>query len=224
MDIYLRQFDNPNDFIKFPVVPKGVSVNQEQKIENFEALDIGDLKLIGTMGNRKLTISSFFPVKDYPFLKDRAYKGMEYIDKIQAWRTSRKPLKINVSGLNAVMNCVIESLDYGIKDGSGDVYYTITVEEYKTPEINKIKLKERKVRINTAPTAVITSEKSKYKKKKKNVKRIAVRSGKDLGYDIITHIEDASKIKILKEEGDYAKIKTGIQVGYIIKKALVGGA
>lgn len=40
MDIYLRQFDNPNDFIKFPVVPKGVSVNQEQKIENFEALDM----------------------------------------------------------------------------------------------------------------------------------------------------------------------------------------
>lgn len=214
MDIYLRQFDNPNDFIKFPVIPKGVNCNSEQKIETFETLSIGDLKLLGVMGNRTLTLSSFFPNKDYPFLRDRTYTGMEYIDKIQAWRASKKPLKINISDLNIVMNCVIESLDFAIQDGSGDIYYNLSVEEYKMPQINKAKLKERLVRINTVPVTQITTPKSSYVKKKKSKPKVKVYSGPAIGYDLLAEIDKDVKVKILGKEGEFIKIKHKNQVAY----------
>ena len=76
MDIYLS-VNNREQVICLPVLPAEFTVSKPQKNEVFETVDQGELKLIGKAGLKGITISSFFPVRDYPFLKDRTYKGFE---------------------------------------------------------------------------------------------------------------------------------------------------
>jgi len=86
-------------------------------------------KLIGRSGLKSLTIESFFPVKDYPFSRDRTYKGWEYVEIIESWK--RVPVRLIATNTPVNMLVVIDNFEYGIQDGSGDVYYSLALSEFK---------------------------------------------------------------------------------------------
>lgn len=207
MDIYL--YDNKNkDFIKFPVVPESISIDSIQKMETFESLGQGDLKILGLMGNRKFDLNSFFPVNDYPFLKDRTFRGMEYINKIENWRLTREPLIILISDLNINFKCVIENLTYTIQDGSGDIYYKLSIEEYKVPVIKKTTVQQTK--IVTSPQNQNVSQPSTTIDYLENSYGIVtapsglnVRTGNGIGYEKLGTLSYNEKVKLFRLEGDW---------------------
>ena len=41
--------------------------------------------LIGSPKLKSISISSFFPIRDYPYLRDKSMKGWEYVYKIDTW-------------------------------------------------------------------------------------------------------------------------------------------
>lgn len=130
MDIYLFTFDRA-EVIRLPVIPSEIMISSSQKNEVFETVQLGELKLIGLKGLKSLNIDSFFPSKDYPFLKDRTYKGFEYVDIIEKWRDTRLPIRLLITDTNINMPTSIDDFEYGIKDGTMDVYYTLTITEFK---------------------------------------------------------------------------------------------
>jgi hypothetical protein len=130
MDIYIYTNDR-NEVIRLPVVPTEVMVRSPQKNEIFESISLGELKTIGTKGLKTLSLSSFFPSKDYPFLKDRTYKGFEYSDIIERWRSSGLPMRLMVTETNINMPITIDEFEYGIKDASKDVVYNMTISEFR---------------------------------------------------------------------------------------------
>lgn len=130
MDIYLFTFDR-KEVIKLPVIPNEITVNSPQKNEVFETVQMGELKLIGLKGLKSLNIDSFFPSKDYPFLKDRTYKGFEYINIIEKWRDTRLPIRLLITATNINIPVAIDNFDYGIKDGTMDIYYALALTEFK---------------------------------------------------------------------------------------------
>lgn len=215
MDIYLY---GTGEYIKFPVTPLEIEVDSPQDIETFESLDFGDLKIIGKEGNRKLSIESFFPNKNYAFRKDYRYNGMEYINKIKQWRSQRNPLTIIITDLNINFKCVIESLTYSIKDGSGDIYYTISIDEYFVPGIRRAAAHEKvkttpvnqeyegEVNFLTNTYGIVTAKDG-----------LTVRSGKGIGYNVLGRLNYGDKVHLfrLEDQGAWWNIYYTPHGGYV---------
>lgn len=198
MDIYL--YNRPKgDFIKFPIVPKKIGANSLQDVETFKTLSKGNIKLIGEVQERKLSIDSFFPSEtNRSYAKDRKYKGMEYIDKIQSWRNTKEPMYLVISDLNIAMECVITSLDYNIQDGSGDIYYSLDIEESKKPEIKTVAPTKKVTK--TTKEEVVKTLPSSYGIVTADV--LNVRNGNGTNYSIIGTLTQGTKVKLYRLEGN----------------------
>ena len=81
MDIYLS-VNNRADILKIPVLPSQFTISKPQSTETFETVSHGELMLIGSPKLKSISISSFFPIRDYPYLRDKSMKGWEYVYKI----------------------------------------------------------------------------------------------------------------------------------------------
>lgn len=121
-----------------PVTPKVYTWEAGVRVESVSIDRLGDVNMAGypTLDNRPL--ECMFPARDYPFLTpgartDPAY----YIEKFTAWSHARRVLRYLVHGtaLNAAI--VIQSIKYTEQDGTNDVYATLTLREYRTPEVIK---------------------------------------------------------------------------------------
>lgn len=84
-------------------------------------------------------IDSFFPSKDYPFLRDRSFKGWEYVEIIESWIDRRLPIRLIITDTPINIPCAIESFEYRL-DQSGDISYTLSLGEFRL-----IQLEQRRV-------------------------------------------------------------------------------
>jgi hypothetical protein len=130
LDIFLS-INNREQVIKLPIVPSEFQIQSPHNNETFNTVNQGDLKLIGNRGLKSLMIAAFFPAKDYPFTRDRSFKGWEYVTIIESWIERRVPIRLIMTNTPINMAATIENFDYGVKDGSGDVYYSLTLSEFK---------------------------------------------------------------------------------------------
>ena len=79
-----------------------------------------------------MTIESFFPNQDYSFCLYKGYpKPYECIKLLLTWKDSGKTIRVIVTGTPINYAMAIESLTYSEVDGTGDVYFTLELKEYK---------------------------------------------------------------------------------------------
>ena len=71
MDIYLS-VNNREQVICLPVLPAEFTISKGRSNEVFETVSHGELNLIGKSKLKSISWDSFFPSKDYPFLRDRS--------------------------------------------------------------------------------------------------------------------------------------------------------
>lgn len=129
MDIYLS-VNNRAEVLKLPVVPKEFTVSKPQKNEVFETVTQGELRLIGTPGLKSITISSFFPIREYPFLRDNTYKGFEYVYIIDTWILQKLPIRLIITDTPINMAVSVENFEYTIGQ-DGDLKYSLVLGEFK---------------------------------------------------------------------------------------------
>lgn len=129
MEFWLKNAET--DKIQLPVKPSDYVVTVAHKNTVVNVTQLGDINLIGKTGLRDITLSSFFPAKDYNFSNNSDRKEpLTYVEKIEGWRKSGKPIRVIITGtLN--MECTIESFSWGEQDATGDIYYTLALKEYK---------------------------------------------------------------------------------------------
>lgn len=133
MDIFIS-INNREQVIKLPVLPKEFKIQSGMKNETFDTINQGEIKLIGMESLKSISIQSFFPNNDYTFLRDRSYRGWQYVEMIEAWKDRRVPIRLIITDSPKElvnMACTIESFEYGKQDGTGDIYYTLTLSEFK---------------------------------------------------------------------------------------------
>lgn len=137
MEFWLQK-DNDSK-LQLPVKPSEFNVNVANRNTVVNVLQIGDINLLGKTGLREITLSSFFPAKDYNFSNNsNRKKPKTYIKTLESWRKSGEPIRVIITGvLN--MQCSIESFTYGEMDATGDIYYTIALKEYKKIKVKKVK-------------------------------------------------------------------------------------
>lgn len=129
MEFWL-QMEN-DDKIQLPVKPSEYNISVAHRNTVVNVLRVGDVNLMGKTGLREISLSSFFPAKDYNFSNNSDRKEpLAYVEMIEKWRKSTRPVRVIITGvLN--MEATIESFSYGEKDATRDTYYTMALKEYK---------------------------------------------------------------------------------------------
>lgn len=132
--------NNNEEVLQLPVPPQKYSVPSPWKNELVDGLQ-RSIVTIGLRELRTVEIESFFPAKghDYPFLQNREYWGMEYVDMIERWRERRYPLRLIISdpsgeqSLN--MAVTLDVFEWGVKQ-DGDIFFTMKMTEFALIELS----------------------------------------------------------------------------------------
>ena len=173
-----------NSSIVLPVTPEsfGVQVKNNNSVVNIN--NFGNYNMMGKTGLKSITISSFFPAQDYNFSSgsDEPY---ELVNQIEEWRLSTKPLNLLIENSTIDFDCLIDSFEYKEQDGTGDVYFTLVLTEYRNiqeslPSDKLTGLKGRKSALQKAIGDVsisISKGMSPMKAIKKAVKKSVKKSG-----------------------------------------------
>lgn len=127
--------------VQFPVNPAEFEVGNPYENTRININSLGEINMKGKRGLKTLKFSSFFPANDYEWLNSGTLFGnltdsnagdpYGNIAKIRQIAESDKPAKISISGTDVSMDCLIDDFSYKEQDGSGDVYFSLEVSEYR---------------------------------------------------------------------------------------------
>ena len=125
--------------LSFPVDPSEFHCSVSNKNTTVDIISAGEYNMIGKTGLKSISVASFFPAQKYQFLNYSAStKPYSNVELIESWRQSGYPCHIVVSNSPISFDCLIESFEYGENDGTKDVYFTLSLKEYRYPQtLNK---------------------------------------------------------------------------------------
>lgn len=204
MQIWLKQ---GKEKFRLPVLPSGFEESVSQQNTSVNINSFGEVNILGKRGLKTLSLSSFFPKKEYGFLQytNDLLKPYESVDLIESWMDA--PIKVTITGTNIDMDATIESFTYSEQDGTGDVYYTIDLKEYRKPTIDTVKKKT----VNKKSTKVEVASTKRTSKKVKST-TYTVKQGDTL-WDIAKKLTgDATNCYAIANQNNISKPYT-IKVG-----------
>ena len=137
--------------VDFPVSPPDFEVVNPYNNSTLNINNIGEINMLGKRGLATMKFSSFFPAQEYEWLNSGGglnglltggLSGMlgsstvaggpyEYVAKIQQMAELGQPCSISITGTDVSMDCTIDEFSYKEQDGSGDVYFSLSLKEYR---------------------------------------------------------------------------------------------
>ena len=136
-----------------PVTPPSFELSSGINVETINIHTVGDVILPGHSTLSTFKIDCMLPAKKYSFNQPKAStRPYDYIKKFEGWKDKSTILRFVVSGTTVNVQSIITDVSYGEKDGTGDVYVTITFREYRKLSV---------VQVNKTGNNARASEKSK---------------------------------------------------------------
>lgn len=129
-----------NLIVQLPVLPESLSVQQSSNNTTSQIVKLGEITNIGIQGLKSLSIDSFLPMFDAPYVQTSGSfkKPQFYLDFIERVRKERKPIRLVITDTEINMMVSIESFDYNRMWGTEDISYTLSLKEYKPHSIRKL--------------------------------------------------------------------------------------
>ncbi len=128
MDIFLS-VNNREEILRLPIIPPEFSVSKPQGDETFETVSGAELSFIDAPGLKSIGWESFFPCRDYSFLRGERLDDMwQYGYKIDMWIKRKLPIRLIISGTPINMAVKVTTFDYKLAS-SGDIEYSIEFKE-----------------------------------------------------------------------------------------------
>lgn len=127
--------------VTFPVSPPSFEVSNAYNNSTINVNSLGDINMLGKRGLTTIKFSSFFPAQAYSgIVRSAPDSPYSYIEKIKSFAQKGQPCKLAISNTNINLNVSIDSFDYSEKDGTNDVYFSISLREYRyiLPNSNKL--------------------------------------------------------------------------------------
>lgn len=138
MQIWLMS-ENKKERLRLPVLPASW---QNQSSNNNTTVDItsfGELNLIGKTKLKEISIETFFPAHKYDFCQYKTFPSpYACVKLVEKWRVSGKPIRLLITDTTVNMAASIETFDYGEQDGTGDVYFTLDLKEYRYTTVHSV--------------------------------------------------------------------------------------
>lgn len=143
MEIWLKYED---DSYRFAILPTSFEIQGQQGNTIVTVHSVGEINLLGNANLKTVELSSFFPSQEYSFCQ---YTGFNldpyvYVRKIEKWKKKKYTPRLIITETNINMPVSIENFYYGENDGSGDVYFTLSLKEYKELSYTKRAVKKAK--------------------------------------------------------------------------------
>lgn len=139
--------NNRKEVIELPINPPSVEFTEKQLNQAITLLNIGEANLKGERGLKYTKLSSFFPSEKSPFYKNAKKKTDKYVAMLQEWKTTKAVVRVIISDMKINLAMLIDDFTYSMREGDGDIYYTISFSEYRTLNVPSVQI-TTKVRNN----------------------------------------------------------------------------
>lgn len=160
-------FKDRNDLYRqLPVNPPEIEYSSPFGMNRVNIASLGEVAIPGERGLKTITFSSFFP-RDFN-ASYREYEGgpspWEWVKRIEMWRDDRRNIRLIIAGTPISIPVFVEefTLQPEKAGAPGDVYYTITLVEYR-PLTGEMKEVTSKGEVKGASTTRPNSEKKQSK-------------------------------------------------------------
>lgn len=134
MDVFLS-VNNREEVLQLPVVPSSFTISKPQTTEKFETVSGEEILLIGKPKLKSISIESFFPVREYPYLHHMYNSNMwgwDYVNTIDKWIAQKLPIRLIItyesSDTPINMAVAVTNFEYTLKS-DGDLWYKIDFEQ-----------------------------------------------------------------------------------------------
>lgn len=121
--------------IVLPVTPSSFQIDRGVPVQTVDLHDFGELALPGS--GLKLfqeDLEFMLPRQHYPFCQPETNTDPYfYIDFFQLAGDRKQPLRFVISDTPTICDVLVENLQYGERDGTNDVYCTLTMHRYRAP-------------------------------------------------------------------------------------------
>lgn len=206
------------DKLRLPVLPEQITITHDSSNDSVTVAGLGEVTFIQDPTAKTYEWTCWFPAVRHQGSIKSPKAPQTYVDKIEEWIASKKPVKFTVTGTKINCYCSIESWNYYEKGGDPDtLYYTIKLKEYREITVRKLDLRP------ATPTTTTTtgggsgsSGSTNYKKGKvkTNGGRLHLRQKKSTSSKILAKMPNGSSLTIKSKSGSwYAVIYNGIN-GY----------
>ena len=134
MEFWLS-YNNKEEELQLPVPPPVFTIVKGNINKTVTTSNVaGEINLLGK-GEGKLAeieLASFFPAQNYSFCQYRGFpRPYSCVEMIERWRKTGQPIRLIVTGTDINMAAGVEGFEYGERDGTGDVYFTLELKEYR---------------------------------------------------------------------------------------------
>lgn len=147
-------FNNGAEKLRLPVPPSTFSIIRGTEINTININSVGEVGIIGKGKLATIQLNSFFPNQEYSFVQYRGFlPPYDNVKLIEKWRNSGKPIRLIITETDINIACMIESFEYGEEDGTGDVYFTLSLKEFRFIKVTQV---------NTAVTRNVDKEVPKF--------------------------------------------------------------
>lgn len=120
---------------RLPVLPEKISVKSSGSQSKFDVLGLGEIVESKGLSLKTVKFKSYIPAEESP---------VAIIQALQVQRSAKKPTRLILVGFDLDVNreFLIDGFDYYEKSGEvGDVYYEISLTEYKKHQPRKLEFK-----------------------------------------------------------------------------------
>ena len=132
-------FNNFEEKLQLPINPESHKLKTGNKNDTVDIVDLGELSLIGGEKLAEIELTSFFPFRYAPYCAYRDIpKPYDAVALIEKWRKAKQPIRLIVTDTPINLQFSIESFEYGERDGTKDVYYTLSLREYRYIQVRKV--------------------------------------------------------------------------------------
>lgn len=142
-----------SDKLRLPVNPETITISSPFGFEDVAVVRLGEKTIIGDRLPKEFTFAAFFP-RDY----NATYceyssipKPWDAVAKIEKFRDKRLPVKFSVTGTKISYTVTIREFEIEPERAGnpGDIYFTITLKEYKAATVKAIKKSSTKTKSST---------------------------------------------------------------------------
>jgi nucleoid-associated protein YgaU len=149
-------FNNGKEKIRLPVNPESITISSPFGFEDINVSRLGEITVIGERELKEYSFESFLP-RDYnPTYCEYTNipKPWDVVNRIERWRDSRKPCRLIVTGTPINTPVTIREFEYEPdKAGNpGDIYFSITLKEYRFVSFAKINSNGKKTTKKSRPS------------------------------------------------------------------------
>lgn len=125
-------FKTKDKAIRLPVIPSEFERVINANYETNNIIGLGDVATFSGNGLAQISFSSFFPNHEYSF---NAYsnvpKPYDMVSHFKDWKNKGTVVRVILTGTDINQEMYITDFAYGEKDGTGDVYYSMDLLEYR---------------------------------------------------------------------------------------------